>query len=164
KIAGQPLEAVFQDRIFAPTGMRDTALRRFDTDFLPNSATLHMINAAGVFEKSYLGSAMAGEGGVVSTVDDQLRWLAHMDAPTVGAGPSWSAMKTPETLANGFSTGYGLGLFLGSRNGVDVVYHGGTVMGGNSQLLKAPAAGLDLVIMSNRADVSAGELGERVLD
>jgi len=38
-----------------------------------------------------------------------LLWLTHMDAPTVGSVSTWEAIKTPQRLANGTSTGYGLG-------------------------------------------------------
>jgi D-aminopeptidase len=164
RITGQPLEDVLRERVFEPVGMYDTMLRRFDTDFVPNSATLHMTNLAGGFEKSYLGTALAGEAGMVSTVDDMLRWLAHMDAPVVGAPTTWDAMKAPQILANGASTGYGLGLITNLYRGIKTQWHGGGVWGGNSQMLRVPAAGLDIVIMVNRHDVLGIVLGNKVLD
>jgi len=75
---------------------------------VPNSATPHMTKQTGGFEKSYLGSAADGCGGVISTVDDMLRWLAHMDAPWVGQGTDLGSHEAPHYLANGCSTGYGL--------------------------------------------------------
>jgi D-aminopeptidase len=139
-------------------------LRRWDTDFVPNSATLHMTTPHGGFDRSYFGTSLSGEGGIVSTVDDMLRWLAHMDAPVVGSAASWSAMKAPQDLANGQSTDYGLGLFIGRYRGVETLYHAGGVMGGNSQMLKVPAAGLDVAIMVNRADVIGMTLVNEILD
>jgi D-aminopeptidase len=164
RITGQSLETVLQERIFEPVGMQDTLLRRFDTDFVPNSATLHMTDVAGRFEKSYLGTALTGEGGMVSTVDDMLRWMAHMDAPIVGSKSTWDAMRTPQTLANGTSTGYGLGLMVDRYHGVDTLSHPGGVMGGSAQMLKVPGAGLDIVVLVNRRDVSSIALGNRILD
>jgi CubicO group peptidase (beta-lactamase class C family) len=175
RITRRPLEEVLHQRIFEPVGMHDTLLRRVDTDFVPNSATLHMTDpsyqspilriaqpSAG-FEKASLGT-LAGEAGVVSTVDDMLRWLAHMDHPSVGCASSWKAMKTPATLSNGVTTGYGLGLVCSRYRGTAMLSHPGGVMGGNSQMLKIPAAGLDIVIMANRADVSSLLLANRILD
>ena len=140
KITGQLLEDVLRTRIFEPAGMFDTLLRRRDNDFVPNSATLHAKNAVGNYEKSYLGTALAGEGGVVSTVDDMLRWLKHMDAPKVGSAATWRALKSSQTLRNGTSTGYGLGLVNGEYRGIATLSHGGGVLGGNSQMLKVLAA------------------------
>jgi len=164
KITGQSLEEVLRQRIFEPVGMFDTLLRRRDSDFVANSATLHARNAAGEYEKSYLGTALAGEGGVVSTVDDMLRWLAHMDAPKVGSAATWRALKSSQTLRKGTSTGYGLGLINGEYRGIETLSHGGGVLGGNSQMLKVPAAALDVVIMCNRDDVSSALLANQILD
>jgi CubicO group peptidase (beta-lactamase class C family) len=173
RIAGQPLEQVLRERVFEPVGMNDTLLRRFDTDFVPNSATLHMTTrepSAGrhhrdvEFQKSYLGTALTGEGGIASTVDDMLRWLSHMSAPHVGNAATWAAIKTPQRLANGASTGYGLGLIAGRYRGVETTSHEGGVMGGNADMLKVPAAGLDVVVLANRHDLSSSQLVNRILD
>jgi D-aminopeptidase len=164
RIAGQPLELVLRERIFERVGMHDTLLRRFDTDFVPNSATLHMGSAPGGFDKSYMSVEMAGEGGMVSTVDDMLRWLAHMDAPVVGTAATWKAMKEPQILANGSATSYGLGLYLNRYRGVETIHHAGGVMGGNAQMLKVPAVGLDAVVLVNRHDVIGMLLVNKILD
>ena len=164
RITGQSLEDVFRDRIFKPAGMNDTLLRRVNTDFVQNSATDHVMNVAGGFEKSNLGTAFAGEGGIVSTVDDMLRWLAHMNAPWIGRAATWAAMKAPQSLLNGMSTGYGLGLFTGQYRGVATIYHGGGALGANSQMLKVPDARLDIAVMVNRDDAVATLLANRILD
>lgn len=164
RITGQPLDVVMRDRIFTPVGMNDTLLRRWDSDFVPNSATLHTLNECGQFERSYLGTAGAGQGGISSTVDDMLRWLAHMDNPRVGSIATWTTMRTPQSLENGMSTGYGLGLRRHKHRGVDIISHSGGVMGGNCQMLKAPALGLDIVILVNRSDIFGISLAENILD
>ncbi len=164
QLTGQPLEDVLQERIFAAVGMHDTLLRRFDTDFVPHSATLHTPSPGGGFEKSYLGTAIAGEGGIVSTVEDMLRWMAHLAAPVVGSPRTWATMKAPQTLANGTSTGYGLGLTTDHYRGVATLSHTGGVMGGNAQMLKVPDAGLDIAIMLNRGDVVGALLVNKILD
>jgi CubicO group peptidase (beta-lactamase class C family) len=164
KISGQSLEAVLRERIFAPIGMHDTLLRRTDNDFVPNSATMHMIDGKGGFDRCYVGTALAGEAGMVSTVDDMLRWMAHMDAPIVGSAATWRLLKEPQYLANGSSTGYGMGLMSGDYRGFSILHHAGGGQGANSQMLKVPAAGLDLIVMTNRHDVSAAMLALEILD
>jgi D-aminopeptidase len=163
-IAGQPLEQVLKQLIFAPIGMHDTLLRRWDTDFVPNSATPHALTPAGRYEKRYWGLDFAGAGGMVSTIDDLLRWLAHMDTPSVGSAGTWAAMKMPHTLSNGSSTGYGFGLIRGQYRGVEVIHHGGGWIGGNAQVMKVPAAGLDIVVIANRTDAFAPVLANQIVD
>jgi D-aminopeptidase len=164
RISGRSFEEVLRERIFEPCGMYDTLLRRWDTDFVPNSATLHMTTSEGGYIRSYLGSALTGEGGIVSTVDDMLRWLAHMAHPVVGCAETWRTLKMPQTLANGVSTGYGCGLITSRYRGIEVLSHPGGVMGGNAQMLKVPAAGLDVVVLVNRHDVLGMTLANQVLD
>ena len=164
RITRQALEDVLRERIFEPLGMHDTLLRRFNTDFVPNSATMHMVTSSGSYDRSYLGVDLSGAGGIVSTVDDMLRWLTHMDAPCVGSAATWELMKTPQLLANGTSTGYGLALYRDRYGGIDTLYHAGGGMGANSQMLKVPAAGLDIAIMVNRQDLNAQSLTHKILD
>ena len=163
-IAGESLDDVLRTRIFEPAGMHDTMLRRWDSEFISNSATLHMNTASGGYSRDYMGMELGGEGGIVSTVDDMLRWLRHMDAPIVGSPETWAAMTAPIRLNNGTSTGYGLGLMMHDYRGVPTIAHAGTVLGGNSQMIKVPSVGLDIAIMVNRADVSAVSLAEAIID
>lgn len=163
QIAGKPFEDVLYERIFEPIGMFNTMLRRGDSDFIPNSATMHMTTMKGDYVKSYFGN-MAGEGGVVSTADDMLRWLKHMDAPVVGTAATWELMKSPHVLANGTSTGYGLGLWIDKYRGADLLRHGGSGLGANSQMIKLPGAGLDVVTIVNRHDVSSSTFARQIID
>jgi hypothetical protein len=73
-------------------------------------------------------------------------------------------MKTPLRIANGVSTGYGLGLMIDRYRGVETLSHSGNGLGGNSQMIKVLAAGLDVVIMVNRQDVDSRVLANRILD
>jgi CubicO group peptidase (beta-lactamase class C family) len=164
RIAGESLDTLLRKRIFEPVGMYDTTLRRWDTDFLPNSAALHFRLPDGRFTRDAMAMEISGAGGLVSTMDDMLRWLRHMDAPVVGSAESWRLLREPHRLGNGSSTGYGLGLITSDYRGVQTISHGGGVVAGNSQMIKVPAAGLDISIAVNRADVSGADLANRIID
>jgi CubicO group peptidase (beta-lactamase class C family) len=164
RLTGQRLEDVLRERIFEPIGMSDTLLRRVDTDFVPNSATLHMLGKDGAFTKEYMGMEVSGEGGMASTVDDMLRWMAHMDRPVVGTAETWAAMTSPFILKSGYSTRYALGLSVGEYRGLTTIEHGGTVMGGGCQMIKAPGIGLDIILITNRAGVDTMSLADRIID
>lgn len=164
RITGEPLEDVLRKRIFEPVGMYDTLLRRWDSDFTPNSATLHMVNRQGRYSRDYMGMEISGAGGMVSSMDDMLRWLKHMDAPFVGSVETWKTMTAPHRLTSGVSTGYGLGLMSIPYRGIETLSHGGGVMGGNSQTIKVPSAKLDISIAVNRADLNAADLAFKIID
>ncbi|WP_066098164.1 serine hydrolase domain-containing protein [Xanthomonas massiliensis] len=164
RITRQPLEDVLTQRIFQPVGMFDTLLRRRDDDFVPNSAAQHMLRADGTWVRGSIGPSVAGEGAIVSTVDDMLRWLAHMQHPTVGTAASWAALSTPLHLDNGVSTGYGLGLMRNDYRGIEVVHHAGGVVGGSCQMLKVPELALDIVVISNGVKANVVGLADQIID
>lgn len=160
RISGQPLEDFLKARIFEPVGMVDTRLRRLDTDLLPNSATLHLPTPDGGWTRGIFGPPVAGEGGIVSTVDDMLRWLAHMARPVVGSVETWAAIQTPMA-----SHGYGLGLTMTEHRGLRTVHHAGGVIGGSSQMLKVVDHDLDLILMTNgRSALDLYGLVDEVID
>jgi D-aminopeptidase len=163
RITGQSLEQVMTERIFQPLGMHDTLLRRRDTDFVPSSATPHMVHPAGHFEK-WRWMDHAGQGGIVSTADDMLRWLANMTERKVGNATTWAAMTEPNTLTDGTSTGYALGLFSEPYRGMQTLHHAGGWLGAGSQMLKVPAAGLDVTVMTNHGGVNPATLVHRIVD
>jgi CubicO group peptidase (beta-lactamase class C family) len=165
RIADRSLEDLMRERIFAPLGMRSTLVRRRDAEYVTNSAAAHTLTASGAYEKGeYCGGIdYAGAGAIVSTVDDMLRWMAEMDAPTIGSARTWQAIKTPHALVNGTTTGYGLGLRLERIGGIQTLHHAGGGNGSNAQMLKVPAARLDIVVLANRSDISSIALAHQVM-
>jgi CubicO group peptidase (beta-lactamase class C family) len=144
RASGLTFAGFLRERIFLPVGMNDTLLRALDTDLVPNSATLHVPCAAGGYMRGVFGVPIGGEGGIVSTVDDMLVWLAHMSDPVVGTKETWAAMHTPMA-----THGYGLGLTMDGHRGLDTVHHAGAVVGGSCQMLKVLGTELDIIVMTN---------------
>ena len=165
RLTERALEDVLWERVFKPVGMQDTMLRRWDCSFVSNSASCHTLKAGRYIRTEMLGGRdFAGAGAIVSSVDDMLRWMAQMDAPTTGTARTWELMKTPQRLANGTSTGYGLGLSTISYRGVETLQHAGGGYGSNAQMLKVPLAGLDIVVLVNRSDQSSADFANRIID
>lgn len=160
RLSGQSFGTFLKSRIFEPIGMHDTVLRELDTELLPNSATLHIATPGGGYTRGIFGPAIKGEGGVVSTVDDMLRWLRHMSQPIVGSAATWRTMRTPLT-----THGYGLGLLMSDHRGQRTVHHAGGVVGGSSQMIKFVDHELDIIVMtnSNRA-IEMYELVDAIVD
>jgi CubicO group peptidase (beta-lactamase class C family) len=164
RISGHDFVDFQRERIFAPLGMLDTHVKRTDDEMLPNSASLHVRQPDGRFERGYFGVSISGEGAMVSTVEDMLIWLRHMHAPKVGSAESWRRMKAPMRLNNGGSADYALGLMVSDHRGVKVLHHAGGVMGGVCMCLTVEALGLDVIIIANRNDTPVQPLGFQVID
>jgi len=162
KIAGRKLEDIMRERIFEPLGMHNTLLRRWDTDFVSNSAALHMSDSGGGL-KDHIGngSGRRGRRGFYSRrhaalayphgCADRRQRLDMGSDQDAAAARQWNIDRLRARLISE------------RHRNVDVISHAGGVMGGNAQIVKVPSAGLDVVVMVNRQDVSAALLTNRIL-
>jgi CubicO group peptidase (beta-lactamase class C family) len=170
RTADQPFDAFLRERIFEPCGMGDTEVLTSDLRILPGMAVLHEPVAGGGWRRGlFVNEENLGEGGIVSTVDDLLRWAAVLRDPPSRRGLAlsergWRELMAPTRLPHGIVSPYGLGLWRQDYRGVEVIHHPGGVIGGNSQLLTVPGHALDIAIMTNGAPVSAAALAWKVVD
>lgn len=164
RLADQPFADFLLERVLRPVGLHDSLLRPDDHICLPNAATLHRATPDGGFAKGHFGPPHDGAGGLVSTVDDMLRWMDHLRRPHVGSAATWSAMRTPLTLADGSSTGYGLGLMRGVHRGLKVLHHSGALIGGTSQMIQVLDHDLDIVVLANSSAVDAVSVADQLID
>lgn len=166
RASGLPLGEFLRQRVFAPLGMNDTSLLPRDGQLLPGLASQHTAAPDGAWRRARMPIAFSGEGGMVSTLDDMLRWLAYLDSPE--AQGRYLSMQQAAVISGEYQqtvlADYGLGLCLRHYRGQRLVGHAGAVLGGQAELLKLPDLGVDLVLLANRSDLSAPELARRVID
>ena len=166
RVSGMSFERFLKERIFTPLAMVDTDSVPSDFEIHRGMATLHVAQPDGRWRRGIFPTEeVRGEGAIVSTIDDMLRWLAHLRGPhTVGNESTWAQMVTPTRLNNGSVTPYALGLMVHGYRGVEVIHHGGGVIGGTCQMITVPAHALDIIIMTNGVVANAVELADRVID
>ncbi|HTD05668.1 serine hydrolase domain-containing protein [Undibacterium sp.] len=166
RVSGLPFEQFLKDRIFTPLGMPDTASVPSDFEIHRGVATLHVPLPDGSYRRGVFPTEeLLGEGAMISTVDDMLRWLAHLRGPKqVGSEHSWAQMLSCTRLNSGLVNPYALGLMRHLYRGVEVIHHAGNVIGGSSQMLTVPAHALDIIIIANGAAASPVELANQVID
>jgi CubicO group peptidase (beta-lactamase class C family) len=167
RASGMSFEQFLKTRIFEPLGMVDTESVPSDMQIVPGLATFHLPTADGRWRRGITPlEDNRGAGAIVSTVDDMLRWLAHLRAPrhVVGNEDSWHQMTTVATLDNGQVTPYALGLNRHFYKGVEVLHHGGSLLGVGSQMVTVPAHQLDIIIMTNGALVNPVQMAWEVID
>lgn len=157
RITGRPLEDVLREKVFEPVGMHDTLLLLSDSNFIRNRGAQHVLNPAGGFERMTWGmDNQSGAGGIVSTIDDMLRWLAHMDQPIIGSTATWNYIR--ELLSKSAISG-----LQSMYDGLTTLGASGNAFGGNTTMMKVPQAQLDIMVMSNRQDAFTWVLAEKIL-
>ena len=110
-----------------------------------------------------------GDGGIVSTVDDMLAWMAHLRAalkgkPSVGSSDSWRQLVQPARLNSGLPSIYALGLIVDQYRGLDVLHHAGGAAGGACQMITVPGHELDIIVITNTLMAPAESLAHQVID
>jgi len=163
RVLGMPLARALRERLFEPLSMFDTSLWPSDLEPLAGSAATHLAQPGGTFSKSLFPSIILGEGGVASTLDDMQRWLSHLITPTLWPRAMSDEMMTPTILENGYVNPYGFGLIRESWRGIPIFHHAGGVVGGTCQMLAAPEHDIQIVVMSNRSDVTAADIAQKLL-
>jgi D-aminopeptidase len=167
RVSGLRFEDFLQQRIFAPLAMRDTVSVPSDFEIHRRLATLHLPAPGGGWRRGLFPTEeVRGEGGMVSSVDDMLVWLAHLRsaAKQVGSAETWRQMLATATLDNGLPSPYALGLMRHDYRGLEVIHHAGSVIGGSCQMLTVPSQALDIIIIGNGAPLSPVELAWKIVD
>ncbi|MBV9812698.1 MAG: beta-lactamase family protein, partial [Acetobacteraceae bacterium] len=110
QVAGRSYDELLRERITGPLGMADTRLLPYDAQIVPRLSAQHTRGADGAWWTARWGLALGGEGGMVSTLDDMLRWQRNFAEPRVGSEALFARMATPITYANGARGLYAMGL------------------------------------------------------
>ncbi|HKX94455.1 MAG TPA: serine hydrolase domain-containing protein [Methylibium sp.] len=169
RLSGRRFEDFMRERIFAPLQMHDTESLSSDLEIRPGLAMQYQAQpaaAGGGLRRGIYPGELRGSGSLVSTVDDMLRWLAHLRSPrkTVGSAASWAQMIELPRLSTGTRLPYALGLMRHPYRGVEVIHHAGAVLGATSQMITVPGHELDIMIMVNGAPVSPVALAFQIID
>lgn len=165
KVSGLSLAEFFRRRLFEPLGMVDSELFPNDMQLSPGLATSHIRQADGRYRRGiYPSEELVGGGGIVSTVDDMLRWSANLRERRLGTPATWAEMLRPPRFSNGSEHHYGFGIMCQPHRGLDLLWHAGSTLGSTATLLCFPTQGLDIAIMANRSDSDPTGLALRIAD
>ncbi|BBK35453.1 hypothetical protein STAQ_05310 [Allostella sp. ATCC 35155] len=149
KIEGEPLEAVLDRRFFQPVGMTRTRLVRDPSTVVPRLATPYLRQPDGSVIRAWQAYPTVGEGGLVSSLDDLLRWARHYDRPLAGMAHLVQAMQQELPLTGGGWQPYARGLEVGTWRGARTVGHGGLWPGYRTEFLRVPERDLAVVVIAN---------------
>jgi CubicO group peptidase (beta-lactamase class C family) len=161
RVSGRTLAEFSQANIFFPLGMTSTSIvDRYPAD-IAQLARGYLVSQAGasIGESAW---EQTGDGQVHTSVRDLALWDANFYVPRVGDRTIIDEMQRSGVLHDGHAVGYGAGLFLSTRSGLVTVSHGGGWAGYRSELLRFPERRLSVIVLSNRDDVDACALAQKV--
>lgn len=148
KVAGMPLLDFLELRIFKPLGItaydQDLAIGKgFPQGY--GRAAMGPVRVATPAAHGWLFAA----GELAMSARDLAKWdVARLDRKIL-APDDWMLQETPVKLTDGSSTGYGLGVSIGSANGRRFIEHSGEAVGFLSENIVYPDEKAAIVVLTN---------------
>ncbi|HWU12976.1 MAG TPA: serine hydrolase domain-containing protein [Caulobacter sp.] len=163
RVSGQSLQRFTDQRLFQPLGMRETRWREDFRTVVPNRAMAYA-PAGDSFIANMPFTSVYGNGGLLTTVGDLLRWNAFLDRPSdlPGGQALAAALQTPGRLNDGAPLDYALGLEVTRDHGRRLVSHSGSTGGYKTWLGRYPDEGVSIAVLCNNGGIDPVEMGERV--
>lgn len=162
-VSGQSYEDFLSARIFKPLGMQNTYVMDRQGKIFPNCAESYA-KIRSTFIKKYDNCSMYGQGGIYSTIQDMLRWLANYEDPKVGGAAAISQMLQHGILNSGDTLTYAFGLYDKKDEGIRRIYHGGASAGYRSTINWLPEQELGFILMSNRSDFNREKSAQKIIE
>lgn len=162
RVSGKSLQAFSKERLFSPLGMAHTQWRENFRTIVPGRAVAYA-KANGSYVQKMPFENIVGNGGLLTTIDDLLRWNDALNEGKVGSDIT-RQMEEPSTLKNGQRIKYGKGLFVDQYHGQTEVYHEGLTAGYHAWLGRFPARSLSIAILCNSQDIDTSGTAHRIAD
>ncbi len=170
KISGQPFEEFLRARIFQPLGMANTLAFLVTRNIVPNRAYGYSRkNGAWIFTDQSSTSAVLGDGGVYSSLNDFEKWIdalrTHKLLTAEEMKPALTPITVPKFQPNSEEpASYGFGWFLDPYKGHRRMYHTGTTSGFLNAIEFFPDDDLAVIVFCNRTDVKPNERALKMAD
>jgi CubicO group peptidase (beta-lactamase class C family) len=163
RVSGRSFQEFTRDRLFQPLGMTHTSWRDDYTRIVKGRALAYN-ERGGAFHTDMPFENVYGNGGLLTTVGDLLKWNQHYDAPPEGDAAMVARQQAPGRFNDGRAHGYGLGLFIGTYKGLHEVSHSGSTAGYSAFLTRFPDQRVSVAVLCNVASAQATQYAHAVAD
>jgi CubicO group peptidase (beta-lactamase class C family) len=169
RATGTPFADFSRERIFEPLGLTRTHWRDDYRRLVPGrSGAYQWRGGAWIIDRPI--EDVHGNGGLLTTVSDLLRWNRALTAAARGeaegaalGGPAFHARMVDQAVLNdGTQIPYAGGLFVETLDGRPAITHTGATSGYRAYLGRFPDDGLSVAILCNAGNANPGQLGSGV--
>lgn len=163
RVSGMSFAEFTRRRIFEPLGMTHTSWRDDHTRLVPGRALAYDRQDDG-YHLEMPFENVHGNGGLLTTVGDLVRWTRNFHSPVVGDAAFVAEQITPGRFTDGRAHDYGLGVWVGEYRGVKEIRHSGSTAGYRAYLTLFPETRTTVAVLCNAGDASAQALTYKVAD
>jgi CubicO group peptidase (beta-lactamase class C family) len=163
RVAGTSFADFTKARIFDPLGMKDTSWRDDHTRVVKRRAIAYD-EQKGSFSTLMPFEDVHGNGGLLTTVGDLLKWNANFERPVVGDARFVEELQRRTRFKDGREHEYALGLYVDTYRGRREVDHSGGTAGYIAHLARYPDHGVSIAVMCNVRTGNATNAAKAIAD
>lgn len=163
RVSGQPFAEFCRTRLFEPLGLTHTSWRDDFTRIVKGRALAYMEAKDGFHLEMPFENAH-GNGGLLTTVGDLLKWNEHFDRPASEDASLVRSQQEPAHVASGQELDYALGLYVDRYKGLREVSHSGATAGYRAFLARYPDRRLSVAVLCNGSTGAAERYAHAVAD
>jgi CubicO group peptidase (beta-lactamase class C family) len=163
RVSGMSFAEFTRKNLFEPLGMTNTQWRDDYTRIVKNRATAYGRGRQGGWGLEMPFEDVHGNGGLLTTVGDLLKWNENFVSPRVGGVNFVRGLQQRGRLNSGREISYAFGLVVDSYRGVPEVSHTGATAGYRAFLARYPNQHLSVAVLCNAANANPN-MGQRVAD
>ena len=164
-ISGQSFAAFLKKNIFDPLGMNHTLAYQQGLSTVDHRAYGYSRTDTGfVRTDQSVTSAVLGDGGIYSSVDDLFKWDQALYTETLVRSSLYEEAVTPAKLNDGSRTTYGFGWFIQLYKNSTGFLHEGSTRGFRNAILRMPDQRLTVIILTNRNEGGPIQIARKIAD
>jgi CubicO group peptidase (beta-lactamase class C family) len=149
RVSGGSFQAFLRERIFQPLGMRHTLAYVSEGPAIPTRAYGYSrIDGRWQRTDQSQTSAVLGDGGIYSSIDDLARWDAALYDDRLLSDASRRLAFTAHTATDAPEVAYGFGWRITG----DTLWHSGESIGFRNVIVRYPTRHMTVILLSNRDD------------
>jgi CubicO group peptidase (beta-lactamase class C family) len=154
RVSGTAFTEFTKARLFDPLAMRDTSWRDDYTRIVKRRAVAYS-ERQGTFATDMPFENVYGNGGLLTTVGDLLKWNENFTTHKVGDAAFVADLQQRGTFNDGRSHDYALGLYVDAYKGVREVDHSGSTAGYRAHLARYPDQQVSVAVLCNADSANA---------
>lgn len=179
QVSGQSFSSFIWNRLFEPLGMTNTLVNDDMTQVIKNRvtpysprSTLYLeayaaegfeLKEEGNYIKHHRNAPHYGGSGVVSTIDDLLKWTSSLETQQFGGAPFYDLMHTTLRFEHERDN-QAFGLYFSRYQDRRTVAWEGGDYGISTQILRFPDEQVSIIVLSNLDSGNAPEKAKEIAD
>jgi CubicO group peptidase (beta-lactamase class C family) len=161
RVSGMSFAEFSKRRIFEPLGLTRTSWRDDHQRIVKGRAIAYSTTTGG-YKIEMPFENVHGNGGLLTTVGDLLRWNENFVQPRVGDAALVAEQMKAGKYSDGRDLEYGLGLFVRPLDDVKNIYHSGSTAGYRAHLNRFPDSHTSVAVLCNGSDGNATNAANNV--